>query len=113
MDQKQSMYTATFMIKVNKYDDEFHELNNKVIDAAESNPGYLGRESWVDEERNVVILYWDNLSDLKDFSNHPDHLVAKKRYEEWYGGYQVLISEVVRSYGDGNYDGAFNVPNRR
>ena len=107
------MYTATFMIRVREYDDQFHDLNSKVIEAAESNPGYLGRESWTDGDRNIVILYWSNLSDLEAFSNHPDHLAAKARYKEWYGGYQVLISEVTRSYGDGNYDGDYAVSDGR
>ncbi len=103
------MYTATFMINVKQYNDEFEVLNNKVIIAAENNPGYIGRESWVDGNRNVVILYWKSLESLKDFSNHPDHLRAKKRYKEWYGGYQVLISEVLRHYGDDFYDGEHKV----
>jgi len=98
------MYTATFMIKMKKYDEEFHVLNEKVIAAAEANPGYRGRESWIDGDRNVVILYWDSLEALKQFSNHPDHLKAKKRYQEWYSGYKILISEVIKDYGDGNYD---------
>lgn len=103
------LYTATFMINVGNYDDEFHTLNSKVIAAAESNPGYLGRESWDDGDRNIVILYWRSLEDLASFSSHPDHLAAKQRYQEWYGGYQVLVSEVKRAYGDGNYEGDYLV----
>ena len=31
---------------------------------------------------------------------HPKHIEAKKRYADWYNGYHVVISEVLRSYGD-------------
>lgn len=109
MEPQKKVYTATFMIRVKSYDEEFHIFNNKIIEVAESNPGYLGRESWNDGDRNIVILYWSDLNHLRDFSNDPDHLAAKKRYQEWYGGYQVLISEVLRSYGDQQYNGSYNV----
>jgi hypothetical protein len=39
---------------------------------------------------------------LRTFSIHPIHKEAKKQYARWYKGYQIVISEVIRSYGDGN-----------
>jgi heme-degrading monooxygenase HmoA len=99
------MYTATFMIRIANYDDDFHRLNQRIIDVAEANPGYLGRESWEQDDRNVVILYWRSLEDLERFANHPDHLEAKRQYQRWYGGYRVLVAQVLRDYGDGAYPG--------
>ena len=32
----------------------------------------------------------------------PQHLVAKREVKRWYKSYQILITEVVTSYGDGN-----------
>jgi hypothetical protein len=32
---------------------------------------------------------------------HPKHLEAKAAYSKWLKGYQVVISQVVRAYGDG------------
>lgn len=97
------MYTATFMIRIRAYDDDFHRVNQSVIDLAESSPGYLGRESWTEEDRNVVILYWETLDHLKAFAEHPVHLAAKRQYQRWYDGYRVLVGEVLRDYGDGRY----------
>jgi hypothetical protein len=34
-------------------------------------------------------------------SSHPTHVEAKREYAKWYRGYQIIIAEVVRSYGDG------------
>jgi len=101
------MYSATFMVKVESYDEEFHRLNDRIIKIAEQNPGYLGRESWTDNDRNVVILYWRSLEDLRAFGNHPDHLLAKSRYREWYAGYKIVIAEILREYGDGQYPEPF------
>ncbi len=32
---------------------------------------------------------------------HPAHLAAKQRQQQWLAGYQVVIAQVVGSYGDG------------
>lgn len=101
------MYSATFMVKIASYDEEFHRLNDRIIKIAEDNPGYLGRESWTEDDRNVVILYWRSLEDLRAFGAHPEHLRAKSRYKEWYDGYKVVIAEVLREYGDGEYPAPF------
>lgn len=101
------MFSATFMVKIAGYDEQFHKLNDRIIEIAEANPGYLGRESWVDGERNVVVLYWKTLEDLQEFGAHPEHLYAKARYKSWYAGYKVVIAEVLREYGDGNYPEPF------
>ena len=32
---------------------------------------------------------------------HPTHLAAKARQQQWLNGYQVVIAEVLANYGDG------------
>ncbi|MFW6084897.1 MAG: hypothetical protein ACODAA_06760 [Gemmatimonadota bacterium] len=49
----------------------------------------------------AVDYRWDSLDDLHTFARHPVHLEAKARWEEWYEGYRVQISRVLRSYGGG------------
>jgi hypothetical protein len=38
---------------------------------------------------------------VKVFSRFEDHKTAKAEYAKWYEGYQVVISEVTATYGDG------------
>jgi hypothetical protein len=33
--------------------------------------------------------------------NHPKHIEAKAAQSNWLNGYQVVISQVIRAYGDG------------
>jgi hypothetical protein len=33
--------------------------------------------------------------------NHPTHIAAKQRQQQWLDGYQVVIAQVLGSYGDG------------
>ena len=38
---------------------------------------------------------------FQTFARFPDHVEAKGKVARWYEGYQVIISEVVATYGDG------------
>ena len=48
---------------------------------------------------------------MQAFSQHPHHLEAKRQYARWYKGFHIVISEVLRSYGDGAF--AHLTPNNR
>ena len=97
------MYTVAFIYEPKEYDTEFHRLNDLIGQAARSMPGFLGAESWKSEDgkRFNATYYWSDLDSLREFSNHPRHLEAKRQYSRWYAGYHIVVSEVVRSYGDG------------
>ena len=96
------MYSAAFIFKPGTYDDEFHRLNDLIDAAANATEGYLGAETWKspDGEMFNAIYYWERLEALQEFSRHPTHLEAKKQYSRWYDGYHIVISEVLKSYGD-------------
>ncbi len=97
------MYAAAFIFEPGTYDDRFHALDADIEAAAVANPGYLGRETWRSEDgaRYNATYYWTDLDALKTFSSHPQHLEAKRNYQRWYKGFHIVISEVIRSYGDG------------
>jgi heme-degrading monooxygenase HmoA len=97
------MYSAAFIFEPGQYDAEFHRLNELIDSVARSLPGFLGVELWqsADGRRRNATYFWDSLDTLKTFSTHPAHQEAKRQYARWYSGYHIVISEVVRSYGDG------------
>jgi hypothetical protein len=47
------------------------------------------------------VYYWESEIGLRQLMQHPDHLEAKRRQADWLNGYQVIIAEIKRSYGDG------------
>lgn len=98
------MYCASFIWEPGTYDAEFHRLNEVIEALARSLPGYLGVDAWVspDGTRRCANYYWSDQDTLKAFSTHPAHQEAKRQYERWYTGYHIVVSEVLRSYGDGN-----------
>jgi heme-degrading monooxygenase HmoA len=103
------MISAAFIWEPGTYDAEFSELNALIESAAISTPGFLGVEEWTSENadgkktRKCATYYWQDLDSLKMLSAHPKHIEAKRRYAEWYNGYHVVISEVIKTYGDGAF----------
>lgn len=96
------MYIAAFHWLPGQYDEQFHQLNARIDEVARANPGFIGVESWqsADGSRRCATYYWRDLESLREFSRAPAHLEAKRAYARWYEGYQIVISQVVRSYGD-------------
>ena len=107
------MFSAAFIWEPGTYDDEFNELNALIEAAAIAAPGYLGVEEWKSEDgkRRNATYYWENLAGLKALSEHPKHIEAKRKYSQWYNGFHVVISEVVKSYGDSAF--AHITPSKR
>jgi heme-degrading monooxygenase HmoA len=96
------MYSSTFIFAKKQFDDEFHRLDQAIAEAAKSIPGYLGEEAWENSSTGLVsnVYYWDSLESLQTLMQHPKHLEAKAAESKWLDGYQVVISQVLRTYGD-------------
>jgi heme-degrading monooxygenase HmoA len=100
------MFSATFIFASKQFDEEFHRLDAAIAAAAKAIPGYLGEESWENPSTGLVsnVYYWESLEALQQLMTHPKHLEAKSKQAKWLNGYQVIISQVLRSYGDSSLD---------
>lgn len=100
------MYSSTFVFAKKQFDDEFHRLDRIIAEAAREIPGYLGEEAWENPSTGLIsnVYYWESLEALQALVQHPAHLKAKAEQTRWLDGYQVIISEVIRTYGDGLLD---------
>jgi heme-degrading monooxygenase HmoA len=98
------MFAASVIFRTGTYDDEFHRLDASIDAYAQSLEGYLGVDRWFSEDGKAQnsIYYWRDMESVSVFARFPDHLEAKEKYAKWYEGYQIVISEVTASYGDGN-----------
>lgn len=96
------MYSSTFIFAKGEWDDEFYRLDEEIAKAAKATPGYLGEESWENTTTGLVsnVYYWESLEALQQLMRHPSHLEAKAKQASWLAGYQVVISKVLRTYGD-------------
>ncbi len=107
------MLSVQFIFETKDATEEFLALDALIATAADEIEGFVGKESWqsADGVRRNSIYYWQNADALRQFSAHPKHLEAKRRYQEWYSGFHVVISDVRKSYGDGAF--AHLTPNSR
>jgi heme-degrading monooxygenase HmoA len=96
------MYTATFIFAKGEWDAEFYRLDQEIARVAKACPGYLGEESWENPTTGLIsnVYYWDSLQSLEQLMRHPAHLEAKAKQSSWLNGYQVVISQVIKTYGD-------------
>lgn len=96
------MISATFIFKAGQFDDEFHRLDGEIAAAAKQTSGYLGEDSWEDPKSGRIanVYYWQDETGLRQLMQHPQHLQAKQHYAEWLTAYQVIVSQVLRAYGD-------------
>ena len=97
------MYTSTFTFAKRDYDDQFHALDSVIAQTAKSIPGYLGEESWENPKTGLIsnVYYWETLEALQRLIDHPAHIAAKQQQARWLDGYQIVIAQILRSYGDG------------
>lgn len=110
------MYSSTFIFVKGQYDEEFYRLDEAIAEAAKQIPGYLGEESWTNQATGLIsnVYYWESLEALQALMNHPKHIEAKRLQSKWLNGYQIIVSEVIRAYGDGKLShpaAAFNSAN--
>ena len=96
------MYSSTFIFATKQFDEAFHRLDQEIASIAKAIPGYLGEETWENKETGLVsnVYYWESLEALQSLVRHPRHLEAKAAQDNWLNGYQVVISQVIRIYGD-------------
>jgi heme-degrading monooxygenase HmoA len=96
------MYSSTFIFAKGRFDEAFHRLDQEIAAMAKAIPGYLGEESWENAETGLIsnVYYWESLEALQQLVRHPLHQQAKAAQGNWLAGYQVIISQVLRTYGD-------------
>ena len=100
------MYASTFIFAKREYDDEFHRLDAQIAERARGIAGYVGEETWENASTGLVsnVYYWETMEALQQLVRDPVHGIAKAGQDRWLAGYKVVISQVMRTYGDGGID---------
>lgn len=101
-----TLYASTFTFAKGSFDEAFDRLDALIASTAKSIPGYLGEESWENPTTGLLsnVYYWDSMEALEQLMQHPAHREAKARQGQWLAGYQVVIAQVLATYGDGRID---------
>jgi heme-degrading monooxygenase HmoA len=96
------MYTSTFTFAKRQFDAEFYALDEVISQIAKSIPGYMGEESWENQQTGLIsnVYYWESMDALQSLMKHPEHMKAKQQQSRWLNGFQVVIAKVTGTYGD-------------
>jgi heme-degrading monooxygenase HmoA len=99
-----NIIACQFVFEPGEYDEEFHLLDGQIDVYASELSGFISVHRWVspDSRLNNSIYFFKDMNSVKDLAKFPQHLTAKQEVKRWYKSYQILITEVTASYGDGN-----------
>ncbi|MEY4320403.1 MAG: hypothetical protein RLZZ471_344 [Actinomycetota bacterium] len=97
------MIVATFIFRQHTTNQDFVSLDDEIMARAVANPGFVRKGKWLSPDGKTIRVdyYFNDLESLQVFRSDEVHQIAKQRYAEWYDGYEVEISEVKATYGDG------------
>jgi len=78
----------------------YDEWNARLFELVKNYDGYLGHESYRDENKQgVTISYWRDLESLSKWRNEKLHVSAQELgRKQWYSHYRIRICKVEREY---------------
>lgn len=91
-------YAVIFTSVRTETKDGYQETAQRMLELAQTMPGYLGEES-ARNEIGITVSYWKSLEDIKAWKQHSEHLLAQTMgREKWYAAYKTRIALVERDY---------------
>jgi hypothetical protein len=98
------MYCAQFIFQAGDRDEDYFQLHQEISEFCANIEGFLGVERWIATEGNLrnSAYYFESLDGIQELAQFSGHQEAKSQYKRWYHGYQIVISEIVKTYGDDN-----------
>ncbi len=93
-------YAVIFTSKKAQSDAGYSEMALRMAEKASSFPGYLGHESWRNEEGyGVTISYWESLGAITAWKKDQEHLEAQNAGKnQWYEQYFMRVCRVEYDY---------------
>ena len=72
----------------------YYELDNKLMDLAQEQPGFLGWENVKNGNQSIFISYWQDMASINLWRTDSIHLTAKSSAGKWYKRYLNQICRV-------------------
>jgi len=95
-DQKLPYYAVIFTSTRTDIDKGYAETATRMLELAESIPGFIGVES-AREDIGITVSYWESLEAIKQWKLHPEHIEAQRLgREKWYENFTTRICLVER-----------------
>ncbi len=101
------MYAVIFRATINKLDDEYLQMAQRLREDAFRRYGCLDFTSLTAGDQELTVSYWKTEEAIARWKADPEHIRAQMLgRKKWYRTYTVQIVEIVREYrkdeGEGN-----------
>ncbi len=98
------MYAVIFKAKINKIDEEYSILANRMRELAIKEYGCIEFTSCMEGNNEIAVSYWPSKAAIRAWKNNSEHQQAQAfGKSKWYKSYQVWVVEVINQY---KYSGA-------
>ncbi len=91
-------YAVIFTSVRTEADNGYAQTDDKVLELARQQPGFLGFES-ARNEIGISVSYWKDLESIRDWKENTTHREAQERARAWYKSFRVRVCKVEREYG--------------
>lgn len=75
----------------------YAEMDEKTMELAQQQPGFLGYESVANGNRGIFISYWEDMNAIHNWRENATHLMAKAQANKWYKRYLSQVCKVESS----------------
>ncbi len=73
-------------------------MADRMVQLAQQQHGFLGMES-AREDLGITASYWRDLEAIKNWKEHFEHMIARKKgREKWYASFKTRIAKVENDY---------------
>jgi heme-degrading monooxygenase HmoA len=97
---KAPYYAVIFTSQRQGGDDGYGETADRMVELAQTQPGYLGVESVRGEDGlGITVSYWESEDAIAAWRRHAEHTLARERGRtQWYSHYELRVARVERAY---------------
>lgn len=92
-------YAVIFTSLRTEGDNGYGEMADRMVELANTMPGFLGIESARDG-LGITVSYWESEDAIHNWHQHAEHKLAQQQgYEMWYQSFVTRVCKVERAYG--------------
>lgn len=95
---KNNFYAVIFSSTKSNDLEGYAEMDEKMMELAQQQPGFLGYESSGNTNSGIFISYWENKEAIENWRNNVSHQLAKSNATKWYKRYLSQICLVESSH---------------
>jgi heme-degrading monooxygenase HmoA len=75
----------------------YQDMNERMLELARKQEGFLGIESGRGETLGISVTYWRSLEDISAWREHAEHKLAQAQgYAKWYKAFATRVAKVER-----------------